>query len=118
VVDLEWVYAGPAQLFASGPWWLLGDRPINEAWDFYNGEPPQVASRYMRYLEIFTSVLKEEEVKIPGHEKKELSTLVEWSKTTGAMWLHIYYLRAFLTVSRSHAVSCKDITACGGGSIP
>ena len=95
VVDLEWVYAGPAQLFASGPWWLLGDRPINEAWDYYRGEPPRVASRYMRYLDIFISVLKEEEVKILGPEKKEVSTLVEWSKATGAMWLHMILSAGF-----------------------
>ncbi|KAJ5585238.1 uncharacterized protein N7459_005038 [Penicillium hispanicum] len=95
VVDLEWIYAGPAQLFASGPWWLLGDRPINEAWDYKEGKPPRVASRYMRYLEIFTSVLKEEEMKILGHEKKELSTLVEWSRSTGAMWLHMILSAGF-----------------------
>lgn len=95
VVDLEWVYAGPAQLFASGPWWVLGDRPNNEAWDYKGGEPPRFASRYMRYLEIFTSVLKEEEIKMPGHEKKELSTLVEWSKSTGAMWLHMIISAGF-----------------------
>jgi hypothetical protein len=32
VVDLEWSYIGPAQLFGSAPWWLLQDRPINEEW--------------------------------------------------------------------------------------
>lgn len=40
VVDLEWVYAGPAQLFASAPWWLLLDKPVNEEWDFVVGDPP------------------------------------------------------------------------------
>ena len=29
VVDLEWSYIGPAQLFGSAPWWLLQDRPVN-----------------------------------------------------------------------------------------
>lgn len=95
VVDLEWVYAGPAQLFASGPWWLLGDRPNNEAWDYKEGEPPRVASRYMRHLEIFTSVLKEEELKMLGHENLELSTLIEWSRSTGAIWLHMILSAGF-----------------------
>ncbi|KAL2870912.1 uncharacterized protein BJX67DRAFT_369843 [Aspergillus lucknowensis] len=95
VVDLEWVYAGPAQLFASGPWWLLDDRPINEAWDYHNGHPPRVASRYMRRLEMFTTVLKEEEANMLGNEKKELSTLIEWSKTTGAMWPHMILSAGF-----------------------
>ncbi|KAF2728278.1 hypothetical protein EJ04DRAFT_591941 [Polyplosphaeria fusca] len=31
VVDLEWSYIGPAQLFGSAPWWLLMDRPTNDA---------------------------------------------------------------------------------------
>lgn len=31
VVDLEWSYIGPAQLFGSAPWWLLMDRPTNQA---------------------------------------------------------------------------------------
>lgn len=39
VVDFEWVYAGPAQLFASAPWWLLIDPPVNDDWDFDGEEP-------------------------------------------------------------------------------
>ncbi|KAH6722439.1 hypothetical protein BKA61DRAFT_640057 [Leptodontidium sp. MPI-SDFR-AT-0119] len=78
VVDLEWSYAGPAQLFASAPWWLLQDRP-----------PPDCAARYFKYLEIYKRVLEEEEAKRPGHEKKDFSSLVKWSETSGAMWLHM-----------------------------
>ncbi|KAK3365064.1 hypothetical protein B0T24DRAFT_652230 [Lasiosphaeria ovina] len=43
VVDLKWLYIGPAQLFGSAPC----------VWDYDNGEPPKVAVRYFRYLEIF-----------------------------------------------------------------
>ena len=38
VVDLEWSYIGPAQLFGSAPWWLLQDRPVNSAWDCESDE--------------------------------------------------------------------------------
>lgn len=31
VVDFEWSYIGPAQLFGSAPWWLLMDRTTNQA---------------------------------------------------------------------------------------
>jgi len=89
VIDLEWSYIGPAQLFGSAPWWLLQDRPVNDIWDYNNGEPPKVAVRYFRYLEIFNRVLEEEEeAKMPGCEK-ELSNLVKWSQDSGAMWLHM-----------------------------
>ncbi|KAI2455093.1 hypothetical protein LOY97_005752 [Ophidiomyces ophidiicola] len=89
VVDLEWSYTGPAQLFGSVPWWLLQDRPINPEWDYENGKPPEVAPRYFRYLEFFVRILEEEEAKMPGNEEKELSTLVKWSQSSGAMWLHM-----------------------------
>ncbi|KAF1361312.1 hypothetical protein EJ07DRAFT_164389 [Lizonia empirigonia] len=89
VVDLEWSYIGPAQLFGSAPWWLLQDRPVNSAWDCNDDEPPKIASRYLKYLEIFKRVLGEEETKMLGHEEKELSSLVKWSQDSGAMWLHM-----------------------------
>lgn len=95
VVDLEWVYAGPAQLFTSAPWWLLLDRPINEEWDFVVGEPPEISSRYFKNLEIFKRVLQEEEAKLPGHTNKEVSELVTWSEETGAMWLHMLLSSGF-----------------------
>ncbi|KAJ5788919.1 Aminoglycoside phosphotransferase [Penicillium psychrosexuale] len=54
VVDLEWVYAGPAQLFGSAPWWLLHDRPVNDEWDFENSyHPPVATERYFDCLRIF-----------------------------------------------------------------
>ncbi|KAJ5775788.1 uncharacterized protein N7511_000799 [Penicillium nucicola] len=93
VVDLEWVYAGPAQLFGSAPWWLLLDRPVNKAWDFEDGKAPKATERYFKCLEIFQRVLMEEELKMSGTEK--LFELVEWSEDTGAMWLHMLLLAGF-----------------------
>ncbi|KAK0621402.1 hypothetical protein B0T17DRAFT_591296 [Bombardia bombarda] len=84
VVDLEWSYVGLAQLSASVPWWLLQDRPINPEWDCDDHQPPDVAVRYFRYLEIYKRVLEEEEAKRPGHEKKEMFNLVRWSEDFGS----------------------------------
>lgn len=88
LVDLEWSYAGPAQLFGSAPWWLLGIR-LNNVDTFSDEDHHETAARYMKYLGIFKRVLSEEEEKRAGHQGKELSRLVEWSEASGAMWLHM-----------------------------
>ncbi|KAJ5177114.1 uncharacterized protein N7482_002991 [Penicillium canariense] len=96
VVDLEWSYVGPAQRFGSAPWWLLRDRPVNCEWDYKGDEPPKIAARYLHYLSIFLRILEEEEAKMPGHEGRELSSLVKWSHTSGAMWLHMLLSSGFI----------------------
>ncbi|KAI5928344.1 hypothetical protein F4810DRAFT_190345 [Camillea tinctor] len=86
VVDLEWSYIGPAQLYGS-PWWLLQVRLNN--WDtIYDLDAPQIVERFSRHLKIFKRVLEEEERKLPGNQR-ELSELVTWSENSGAMWLHM-----------------------------
>lgn len=95
VVDIEWVYAGPAQLFGSGPWWLLLDRPVNDEWDFEEGEAPKATDRYFKCLEIFIRVLEEEEIRMTENGPRELSQLVRWSRDTGAMWLHMLLSSGF-----------------------
>jgi hypothetical protein len=95
LVDLEWSYIGPAQLFGSAPWWLLQDRPVNSAWDCESEELPKIGSRYFRYLEIYIRILEEEESKMQGHEERELSSLVKWSQASGAMWLHMLLSSGF-----------------------
>jgi hypothetical protein len=95
VVDFEWSYIGPAQLFGSAPWWLLMDRPTNKAWDCDKGEPIRITNRYFRYLNIFKRVLGEEEDRTPGHENKELSNLIHWSEDSGAMWVHMLLSTGF-----------------------
>ncbi|CAG7946679.1 unnamed protein product [Penicillium nalgiovense] len=95
VVDLEWVYAEPAQLFASASWWLLLDRPINEDRDFEIGGPPKVTSRYFRHLEMFKRILGEEEEKMPEQHSKKISKLMTWSEDSGAMWLHMLLSSGF-----------------------
>ncbi|KAL5361164.1 hypothetical protein BJX96DRAFT_185162 [Aspergillus floccosus] len=95
VVDMEWVYAGPAQLFGSAPWWLLLDRPVNEEWDFKGESAPEATDRYFRCLEIFLRVLEEEEGKMTCSGRKELTELVKWSQDSGAMWLHMLLSSSF-----------------------
>ncbi|KAJ5365978.1 hypothetical protein N7517_008864 [Penicillium concentricum] len=73
MVELEWVYGGPAQLFASAPWWLLFDRSINEDWDFVDEKPPEVTPRYLKHLEMFKRILDEEEGRISEPHENELS---------------------------------------------
>jgi hypothetical protein len=88
MVDLEWSYIGPAQLFGSAPWWLLQDRLNN--WDTsLDEESPEIVARFFKYLKIFKRVLEEEEEKMPGNQEKELSNLVKRSEVSGAMWLHM-----------------------------
>ncbi|KAL2867736.1 aminoglycoside phosphotransferase family protein [Aspergillus lucknowensis] len=94
VVDLEWSYIGPAQLFGSAPWWLLQDRPVNRAWDCSGDELPQIATRYLKYLNIFIRVLEEEEARMSRHER-DLSSLVKWSQESGAIWLHMLLSSGF-----------------------
>ncbi|PWY95732.1 hypothetical protein BO94DRAFT_562367 [Aspergillus sclerotioniger CBS 115572] len=97
VVDLEWSYIGPAQLFGSAPWWLLQDRPVNSTWDCEGDEPPKIATRYFKYLDLFIRVLEEEEEEagMSEHKETELSNLVKWSQASGAMWLHMLLSSGF-----------------------
>lgn len=89
VVDLEWSYAGPAQLFGSAPWWLLQDRLNNYDTFLDKEEAPRVLERYLRHLAVFKTVLEEEEARMPGHQGMELSRLVRHSENSGSMWLHM-----------------------------
>lgn len=71
------------------------DRPTNQEWDCNNGELPGITTRYFKYLNIFKRVLEEEELKMPGNQDKELSSLVCWSESSGAMWLHMLLSTGF-----------------------
>lgn len=94
LVDLEWSYVGPAQLFGSAPWWLLGIR-LNNVDTYYDKDYPKTTTRFLKYLEIFKRVLGEEEERMLGSRGKELSKLVEWSEASGTMWLHMLLLCGF-----------------------
>ena len=68
---------------------------MNTAWDCKDDKPPEIAARYFRYLDMFQRVLGEEEARMPGCEEKELSGLVQWSRESGAMWLHMLLSSGF-----------------------
>jgi hypothetical protein len=93
VVDLEWSYAGPAQLFAS-PWWLLQTR-LTIYDSRFDEEAPAILKRFNRYLDLYIRVLKQEEAAMPGYEAKQLSSLVEWCRESGALWLHMLLSTGF-----------------------
>ncbi|KAI0534965.1 phosphotransferase enzyme family protein [Xylaria digitata] len=88
VIDQEFSYAGPAQLLATAPWWLLLERP--HMWDFSS----EMEDRFFRHLDMFQRVLEEEEDAMPGHEGKELSMLIKRSREDGTMWF-IMVLQGF-----------------------
>lgn len=89
VVDLEWSYVGPAQLFGSAPWWLLQDRLNNYDTFLDKEETPRIVERYLRNLDMFKTVLEEEEARIPGQQGMELSRLLRHSEESGSMWLYM-----------------------------
>ncbi|TQB75773.1 hypothetical protein MPDQ_001737 [Monascus purpureus] len=74
---------------------LLLDRPVNDEWDFEEGEAPKATDRYFKCLEIFLRVLEEEETRMTESGRRELTELVKWSRDTGAMWLHMLLSSGF-----------------------
>lgn len=88
IVDFEWSYAGPAQLFGSATWWLLGTR-LNNVDTFSDDDHHKILTRFTNHLRLFRHVISEEEERMSGKQGKRLSGLVGWSETSGAMWLHI-----------------------------
>ncbi|TLD27959.1 phosphotransferase enzyme family protein [Venturia nashicola] len=100
VVDLEWSYAGPAQLAAS-PWLLLNSR-LNLYDLEFEAEAEASAvilDRYLKHLEIYKRVLGEEEERMPDIHDKGMSSLIEWSESSGALWFHMLLHSGFNYVS-------------------
>lgn len=112
VVDLEWSYIGPAQLFGSAPWWLLQNRPVNSLWDCKGDELPRLADRYSKYLEIFMYILDEEEVKMLAHQEKELSSLMKWLLS---LWGHVAPHALLKRLQRPSQLSLYTDTPAFGG---
>ncbi len=88
--DLEWTYSGPPQMAAS-PWWLLDER-LN-LYDIGGDGGPEglsaITERYFEHLEIYKRVLKEEERTMPGLHDRTMSSLIDWSEKTKALWFHM-----------------------------
>jgi hypothetical protein len=93
VIDWEWAYAGPYQLFFSPPRWLLLKRP--DAWG--GKDKHSMPDRYMDCFEKFVRALEEEEKRRPrgeidsvveGDAEEELSTLMRQSMADGKFWFN------------------------------
>lgn len=104
VVDWEWTYAGPCQLFWSAPRWLVIEPP-------FSWEHDEIRVRYEKYLEIFLGILKKEEVNVLGEEmpiEERPSTLMSQSKTEGKMWFHHFIWEGSL---RSYGITLQQLRA-------
>jgi len=84
VIDWEWSYAGPLQLFWSPPRWLLMQNP--NTWS----ESDERLVLYNRYLDMYLQILKEEEKAYDYGILAEdtPSALMRQSRTDGRMWFH------------------------------
>ncbi|KAF2245211.1 hypothetical protein BU26DRAFT_522313 [Trematosphaeria pertusa] len=81
VIDWEWAYTAPYQMFSSAPRWLLITKPI--LWEVPNGSQFQ---RYMACLELFLSELELEESR--RTQDHRLSNLMRKSLSDGRFWFH------------------------------
>jgi hypothetical protein len=100
VIDLKWSYASPAQLAAS-PWWLLNSR-LNLYDLEFKAEAEASAiilNRYLKHLKIYKHMLREEEERMPDIHNKGMSSLIEWSESSGALWFHMLLHSGFNYVS-------------------
>lgn len=85
VLDWEWSYAGPQELFWSPPNWLVGGHPA--CWEKGSNDPR--LSRYQHYLDILIKVMQEEETKLPYMQGEELpSVLLRKRRQDGSMWFY------------------------------
>lgn len=84
VIDWEWSYAGPLQLFWSPPRWLLMQTP--NTWS----ESDERLVDYNRYLDMYLQILEEEEKKYGDEVLAEdrPSALMRQSRADGRMWFH------------------------------
>lgn len=88
VIDWEWTYAAPYQMFCSAPRWLVTKPPI--LWDMPNGFQ---RIQYHGCLEIFLEELKcEEDKRIEAQPELKhsdrLSDLMRESLRNGQFWFH------------------------------
>lgn len=85
VLDWEWSYAGPQELFWSPPLWLLGQHPV--CWE--DGVDNSRVSKYHDHLDIFIAVMQEEEAKILSSTGEDLpSVILRKKQQDGSLWFY------------------------------
>jgi hypothetical protein len=108
VIDWEWTYAAPYQMFSSAPRWLAVTPPI--MWDMPNGFQ---RIQYHGFLEIFLEELECEERKRieaqPSLEHNDrLSDLMRESMRNGKFWFHELMYGSFTPANNpAWKVICK-----------
>ncbi|OBW63590.1 MAG: Uncharacterized protein AUREO_063440 [Aureobasidium pullulans] len=97
VLDWEWSYAGPQELFWSPPLWLLGQHPAS--WE--DGVDDTRLSRYDKHLDILTRVIQEEEANVlsngSGDDRRNQlpSVMLQRKRQNGSMWFYHIMQEAF-----------------------
>ncbi|KAF2241873.1 hypothetical protein BU26DRAFT_535226 [Trematosphaeria pertusa] len=109
VIDWEWAYAAPYQMFCSAPRWLLIKNPI--FWAAPNGSE---FHRYNACLEIFLDELKREESErnkvTPQLGLQDgLSDLMRKSMSDGKFWFHELIYDCFTAADNSAWKAICDI---------
>lgn len=92
VLDWEWAYAAPYQIFYSPPRWLLIKKPIT--WDTGDRPLASFLSKYQDHFQKFVQILEEEEDKrardagVNPWEVEKMSALMRQSMEDGKFWFH------------------------------
>ncbi|OCK73946.1 hypothetical protein K432DRAFT_430305 [Lepidopterella palustris CBS 459.81] len=109
VIDWEWAYAAPYQMFCSAPRWLLIKNPI-----FWATPKGSEFDRYNACLELFLDELNREEDernkdKPQLKPQEKLSSLMRKSMSDGRFWFHELIYDCFTAVDNSAWKAICDI---------
>ncbi|KAF2756790.1 hypothetical protein EJ05DRAFT_539672 [Pseudovirgaria hyperparasitica] len=109
VIDWEWTYAAPYQMFCSAPRWFLIKPPM--FWTAPNGSEYE---RYNACLEIFLEELEQEEsdrykVTPQLEPLNRLSGLMRKSMTDGRFWFHELIYDCFTVAENTAWKAIRDI---------
>jgi hypothetical protein len=87
VLDWEWSYSGPSELFWSPPVWLLGRHPVH----WQDDDPLQ--SQYLKNLDLWIEIMQEEEGELNNGTDDDVSTdlpstIIRKQRQDGSMWFY------------------------------
>jgi hypothetical protein len=96
VIDWEWSYAGPLQLYWSPPRWLLLQQP-----DYWKKDEERL-DRYKHCLFLYLRILEDEEENSPNlisEARPRGSSLIKQAWQDGKIWYHHILLGSFHHIS-------------------